>query len=197
MMDQGPLAILSLSGLSFLLFLLNFLSFLNRKKENKRPARLGWTVIFLLVSIALLSVYFGFFYSPPSPYALRIDAIRATSREAKAVDLSLRIYNRDGSMFKRVFDPGVLDPREIGTRWITLNDSDFKAIPSSSLSNGDRFFFKAELNPNRLLTLPDAIFEATLILTGPTGAGRALETSVVRSKDNGDYELRLEVRSGK
>ena len=174
---------------SALIFALQLAGYVSSRRGERRRHRTGFAVSAAATGLLGL-LYFGLVFSPPSPYRLRLDAFRATSRDADPVDLSLWLYDGQGAPLKNVYTRGKLIPREDGLIWVALADTKYTRIPSRSISENRRLYLDIKLNPRRLLTPPDAVFRGTVNLPAvPTGEARPYLTTL-RSED-GDYEIRL------
>jgi hypothetical protein len=125
-----------------------------------------------------------------------MEAIRftgeAVDREStEAVSLSLWLYDENDDLIDHRFTSGKLVPEVQGTQWKPLNGRpEGIPIPRRRLGKGDRFTFQIKLNPNRLLTPPDAVFiesvDLSSLLTGDLDQKQLLITST-----NKLFELRV------
>jgi hypothetical protein len=186
--DSIALALLVFSSLVFILHLINVFKSGGRGKGKKR-----WFGVTLSGAVAAgcIFIYLRLVVPWPSPFAIKFDAIRMTREDIEAVDLSLRCYDKQQRLIRRVYTKGKLDPKVLGTSWKSLDDKDYKTISTRSLSAENLLQLRIVLNPGRLMTPPDAIFSAALNLpktkTDPTSPVAYL----VQSEDEADLELRL------
>ncbi len=127
----------------------------------------------------------------PSPYAIRLAAIRLTDEEHKAVDLSLRCYDKQGRLIKRVYTRGILDPEVSGTSWQALEDRDYGSVSTRSITDNSILHLKIVLNPGRLLTPPDAIFDAALSLPKASSHPSNPVEYTLLSQGKGEFEIRI------
>ena len=127
----------------------------------------------------------------PSPYAIRLAAIRLTDEEHDPVDLSLRCYDKQGRLIKRVYTRGKLDPEVSGTSWLSLEDMDYVSVSTRSITDNSILHLKIVLNPGRLLTPPDAIFDSALNLPkNRSDPSNPVEYTLL-SKGKGEFEIRI------
>ena len=186
--DSVMLALLVFGSLVFILHLINLF-----RPEASRKGKRRWLGVSLSGAIAAASlfVYLRLVVPWPSPFAIKLDAIRLTRTEIEAVDLSLRCYDQKDRLIKRVYTRGKLDPEASGTSWKPLDDKTYGTISSRSLSGENLLYVRIVLNPGRLMTPPDAVFTASLNLpkagTDPTKP----VSYTVRSEDGGELEIRL------
>ena len=127
--------------------------------------------------------------------AIKMEAIRFTPQAisggaAEAVSLSLWMYDENAGLIKHAFASGKLVPDIQKTDWKSLNDTDQKAVPRKWLKKSDLFTFQIKLNPNRLLTPPDAVFSESIDL-GPLIRGEIQQQNLVIPSGNKLFELRI------
>lgn len=127
----------------------------------------------------------------PSPFSIRLDAIRSTSEVRERVDLSLRCYDSRERLIKRVYAKGKIDPGAYGTSWRNLNDRKYKSVSTRSISDENALYLRIVLNPGRLLTPPDAVFVSTLNLPRSKSDPSNPEEYTLLSQDKGEFEIRL------
>ena len=124
-----------------------------------------------------------------SGYTVRIDAIRATARLEEGVALSAWLYPADSDdALVREFVSG----KTAGTGWVEFPDSRPVEIPASAINDRGQFHFLVKLNPNRLATPPDAVFEgsvplADMLLTD----GKDAAAVTIRAKNDAPFEVRV------
>ena len=203
-LDSLFLAIVIFSALFFLLQLAGFVRSRSRApgskrdrerdRERDRDARrrgVRRVAVTGAVAGALLAVYLVYLYPWPSPYAFKLDAVRALDGEMEPVDLSFWCYDRHGDLIKRVFTPGKLVPETQARAWIGLDDPEYTTISASALSADDAFECRIVLNPNRLVTPPDAVFTGALQMPQDRAVPDDPHTYVIKSDGEGLLELRV------
>ena len=127
-------------------------------------------------------------------HEVKLDAMRVLDGDADPVTMSLWIYDSKGDVIRRTFTPGRLDSKVFGTSWVPVNDPDFGPIPKESIPDASRFSCQIKLNPNRLLTPPDAVFNLALDLEGGLKSEDGAVEVVVESEDEGRYQIKLRLR---
>lgn len=194
MTDQSStlfIVLLSLFVLSAALFIGKVLQFLLPSREKRR--RLGWggLIVGALGTVASVLLYFNFVYRAGPVVTLNIDAIRVTRTDLDPVDLSLWVYDQKGSVIKKVYTAGKLNPKDNGTSWLPLGDRTYAPIPAAAVSPDGMLSFSIKLNPNILATPPNAHFTAMIDVSEIVNAPEKPVRLIVRSSVGGDYELRL------
>jgi hypothetical protein len=100
------------------------------------------------------------------------------------------MYGEGGDLIDHIFTSGKLVPEIQKTEWKLLNASEGISLPRRRLSKEEPFTFQIKLNPNRLLTPPDAVFTESVdlssLLTGELEQKRLIITST-----NKLFELRV------
>jgi len=117
-------------------------------------------------------------------------AIRCTDPDGDPVNLSLWLYGENGRLVGHTFTSGGLDPELQKDRWRLLDEADYIRVPRRLLEEGAVFRYVVKLNPNRLLTPPDAVFRARVSLDAVRQADESERTVVLRSEERGIFELR-------
>jgi len=118
-------------------------------------------------------------------------AVRCTDEDADPVSLSLWLYDENGKLVGHTFTSGSLDPEIQRGRWRILDEPDFIRVPQRLLGQGGVFRYVVKLNPNRLLTPPDAVFRAQVSLVALREADESSRTVVLGSEERGIFELRV------
>lgn len=129
-----------------------------------------------------------------SPYMIKIEAIRTTNALGIPVNLSLWAYDSRSEVTIRAFGSGKLDPKINGTEWVEFKDSKFVSLPAKSITGSGELFLQIKLNPNRLATPPDAIFELSLNPKDLLSSEYPELTERVPSIGDGEFELRVVIR---
>jgi hypothetical protein len=184
--DSLLLAFLVFSSLVFVMQLIDTL------RRDRRGRRSGMRLA-VTGGVAALSLflYLRLVAPWPSPFSFRFEAIRLTNEEHEPVDLSLRCYDKNGRLIKRIYTKGKLDPEVSGTSWRPLEDKDYKRLSTRSITDGSILQLKIVLNPGRLLTAPDAIFDSALNLPkAKSDPSNPVEYTLI-SKGKGEFEIRL------
>ena len=154
---------------------------------GKRKRRSSGPCIGCLLLAAVLLAGCGF----RPAVGISMQALRCTDDEADAVGLSFWLYDEDGRLVGNTFTSGGLDPRSQGTEWKFLDDADAIRIPSRLLDEDGLFRYQVKLNPHRLVTPPDAVFDGKVEPDAVRGSDSARETVVLRASDGSPFELRI------
>jgi len=149
-------------------------------------------MILTMFALASISVALLASCERQSGYEVRFAAVRAARSLEEPVNISLWLYPI-GSKDKMTH---YFDERKIeGPLWVFLPDSEFVPIPEGMVTDSGDFVFRIELNPNRFLTPPDAIFEASVALEQLLAPDEPQPAAVnIRARDGEPFVVRLEFR---
>lgn len=192
-LDSIMLAFLVFSCLVFVLHLINVYRSDSDRSDRHGRNRRRWVGVGASGAVALASVflYLRVVAPWPSPFSIRLDAIRSTSEDHEPIDLSLRCYDSRERLIKRVYTKGKLDPEAYGTSWRTLEDREYKALSTRSISDENVLYLRIVLNPGRLLTPPDAVFASALNLPRSRSDPSNPTEYTLLSQGKGEFEIRL------